>query len=237
MDESNAIASGKKREVHLDVIERWIRSGSFSVKCAAINMCKGRMIPLDVIERWMGMGDFYKEAAMSACSGRSDCIKFIRLGLECNDGSVQRMALDACDGLEIKKDVIDLWMNGGDEYKKMLATEKLSEEGGLDLPSRMFDPPDPVYKKCVDGVIVVASIPKDAKVRGGFCMPCRASKAIIRGIIGDTCGEKVAVSKHDLTTLYYIGDEVEIDDFDLRTVEFGAGFHFFCTMEEAMACS
>ena len=84
-------------------------------------------------------------------------------------------------------------------------------------------------------VIVVAEIPKDAQVRGGYGRKCRADKAIIKEIIGDFCGEKVGISVFDKTTAYYAGDEVKIDDFDMSNEECSTGFHFFCTREEAEA--
>lgn len=98
---------------------------------------------------------------------------------------------------------------------------------------RTIEPPELVYKKCIGGIIVVASIPKDAQVRGSVGHKCRASKAVIKEIIGDLCGEQVGISKYDLRTLYYAGDEVEIDNFDFSNEECSTGFHFFCTIEEA----
>lgn len=98
---------------------------------------------------------------------------------------------------------------------------------------RTIEPPEKVYKKCIGGIIVVASIPKDAQVRGSVGHKCRASKAVIVDIIGDLCGEQVGISKYDLKTLYYAGDEVEIDNFDFSNEECSTGFHFFCTIEEA----
>lgn len=65
--------------------------------------------------------------------------------------------------------------------------------------------------------------------------PGLADKAIIKEIIGDFCGEKVGISVFDKTTAYYAGDEVKIDDFDMRNEECSTGFHFFCTREEAEA--
>lgn len=83
------------------------------------------------------------------------------------------------------------------------------------------------------GIIVVAEIPKDAQVRGNFGCKCRASKAVIKNVIGDLCGESVGISKFDLRTLYYAGDEIEIDNFDYSNAECSTGFHFFCTKQEA----
>ena len=58
-------------------------------------------------------------------------------------------------------------------------------------------------------------------------------KAVIKQIVGDISGEQVGVSKHDLKTLYYVGDEVEVEDFDFSNEECSTEFHFFCTVEEA----
>lgn len=74
---------------------------------------------------------------------------------------------------------------------------------------RTIEPPELVYKKCIGGIIVVASIPKDAQVRGSVGHKCRASKAVIKEIIGDLCGEQVGISKYDLRTLYYAGSSLE----------------------------
>lgn len=99
--------------------------------------------------------------------------------------------------------------------------------------TRTFEPPETVYKKCVGGVLVCAHIPADAEVRGKPSAKCRASKAIITGVIGDFCGEPVGISIHDNTVCYYAGDEIEIDDFDYSDNECSQGFHFFCSKEEA----
>lgn len=80
-----------------------------------------------------------------------------------------------------------------------------------------------------------AHIPEDAEVRGSAGEKCRASKAVITGVIGDFCGEPVGISIHDNTVCYYEGDVIEIDDFDYSDEECSQGFHFFCTRKEAEA--
>ncbi len=82
-------------------------------------------------------------------------------------------------------------------------------------------------------VIVCASIPNDAQVRGAFGKKCRTNKAIITDVIGDFGGESVGISMWDNTTTYFAGDEVFIEDFDLSDEECSTGFHFFCTRQEA----
>lgn len=82
-------------------------------------------------------------------------------------------------------------------------------------------------------VIVVATIPDDAEIRGGYCNKYRANKAKIIDIIGTFGGVKVGVSMYDKRTTYFVGDEVCVDNFDLFDNECSTGFHFFCDIEQA----
>ena len=108
------------------------------------------------------------------------------------------------------------------------------KDHGIENPvTRTFEPPEKVYKKCDAGVIVVAHIPADAHVRGTPNGKCRASKAEIVDIIGDFCGEKVGISLYDASVWYFVGDEIEIEDFDLSNAECSQGYHFFCTLKQA----
>ena len=141
--------------------------------------------------------------------------------------------MNACAGKDVPLEVIELGLKDSDCDVRSAAM-KLYEERGIPVPvTRTIEPPALVYKKCVASVIVVAEIPKDAHVRGSFGHKCRASKAVIKEIIGDFCGEKVGISVYDRTTSYYVGDEVVIEDFDLSDEECSTGFHFFCTRQEA----
>jgi len=163
------------------------------------------MFSVELIDKMLKNSDCdVREAAMNACQGREIPLEVIQQGVKDSDWRVREAAMNACKSNNIHIPVI-----------------------------RTIDPPDFVYKKCVGGVIVVASIPKDAQIRGGFRCKCRASKAVIKEIIGDVCGEQVGISTYDKSTLYYAGDEVEIDDFDSSNKECSTGFHFFCTKEEA----
>lgn len=129
--------------------------------------------------------------------------------------------------------VIQTWLRDTD-WRVRAAAMKVCEINKLPVPIiQTIEPPALVYKKCVCGVIVVAEIPADAQVRGTLRGKCRASKASIKEIIGDVCGEPVGISKHDLRTLYYAGDEVVIPDFDLSNEECSTGYHFFCNREAA----
>ena len=165
-----------KKDIPLEVIEKWLSDSDVDVRCAAMKACEGKDIPLEVIEK----------------------------GLSDSDWRVR------CAAQEL--------------YRKL---------GGNLPPLRTIEPPARVYKKCISDVIVVAEIPKDAQVRGTFSGKCRASKAKIVEIIGDLCGEPVGVSIYDKSTLYYAGDEIEIENFDMGFDECSTGFHFFCTRAQA----
>ena len=157
----------------------------------------------------------------------------IERGLRDGDCDVRAAAMNACQGKDVPLDTIERGLRDGD-WRVRAAAMKICQENGIPVPViRRFEPPELVYKKCVANVIVVAKIPPDAQVRGQVGKKCRADKATIVDIIGDFCGEKVGISIHDMTTAYFIGDEVVIDDFDQSDEECSTGFHFFCTREEA----
>ena len=165
-----------KRDVPLEVIERWLRDADWRVRAAAMNACQGKDVPLEVIER----------------------------GLKDADCDVRAAAMNAC------------------------------QKRGTPIPaSRTFDPPKKVYKKCLNNVIVVAEIPEDAHVRGTPNGKCRASKARIVEILGDFYGEQIGVSIYDGHVWYFVGDKIEIEDFDLSDAECSTGFHFYCSLTQA----
>ena len=196
----------KKRQIPVEVIERWLTDSDWHVREVAMNACKGRSdIPVEVIERGLKDSDCYvRTAAMNACNGRSDIpVEVIERGLKDSDCDVRTAAMNACNGRS-------------------------------DIPViRTIKPPKTVYKKCLGGVIVCAEIPNNAQIRGSYGSKCRTNKAVITDIIGDFCGEKVGISSFDKKTTYYVGDEIEIENFDYSCKECSTGFHFFCTLEEA----
>ena len=100
----------------------------------------------------------------------------------------------------------------------------------------IVDAPIRGYKKCdTNGngpTIVTLEIPRGAIVFSINGSKCRTNKAIVRSIDGDGIDE--AHSFFDEEFVYRVGDELVIDDFDLRyNVECGTGIHFFLTKEEA----
>ena len=192
-----------RKELTLEIIERWLKDSDCYVRTAAMNACQGKDVPLEVIERWLKDSDWrVRTAAMNACQGKDVPLEIIERGLKDSDCDVRTAAINACQGKEIP--II-----------------------------RTIEPPAEVYKKCFGGVIVCASIPADAQVRGAYGHKCRASKAVITRVIGYVAGEPVGISNYDRKTTYYEGDEVEITDFDYSDKECSTGFHFFCTREEA----
>jgi hypothetical protein len=98
-------------------------------------------------------------------------------------------------------------------------------EERLSLPARTFEPPAEVFKKTW-GRVITAAIPKNALVRGGPGVKCRASAARI------TSGHGGSLYLPGLR--YAEGDTVDVPFFNLSADSAGgAGFYFFCTKGEA----
>ena len=87
------------------------------------------------------------------------------------------------------------------------------------------------YKKCRSDTIVTLEIPKGAVVFSINNNKCRTNRAKVLEI---SDGKKVAFSSYNISFAYKLGEEIEIEDFDLRyNIEYSTGIHFFKTREEA----
>ena len=95
---------------------------------------------------------------------------------------------------------------------------------------KVLDEPMTGYKKTKEGVVITADIPKGSIV---FCIngrKCRTNRAKIT----DMGGHEVLHSQYDPNFEYRLGQEININDFNLMyNVECASGFHFFRTREEA----
>ena len=162
---------------------------------------------------------------------KSLSLEIIEKWLKDSDWRVRQAAMNACNGRDVPLEIIEIGLKDSDCDVRQAAMNACN---GRDvLIKRTIDPPEKVYKKCWNDVIVVAHIPDDAMVRGLVGNKCRASKAEIIDILGDFGGEKIGISLYDGQTCYYIGDTIEIDDFDMSFKECSTGFHFFCSKKEA----
>ena len=94
----------------------------------------------------------------------------------------------------------------------------------------VVDEPLMGYKKTKEGVVITAEIPSGAIV---FCInggKCRTNRAKIT----DMGVHEVLHSQYDNTFEYRLGQEININDFNLMyNVECASGFHFFKTRKEA----
>ena len=93
------------------------------------------------------------------------------------------------------------------------------------------------YKICRDSKIVKLLITEDAKRSSATTRKCRASKVKVLEItnIENTKKYKTAISKHDESCAYKVGETIEVTDFDdNRWEECSTGIHFFITREEAV---
>lgn len=86
------------------------------------------------------------------------------------------------------------------------------------------------WKKCKNGVLVKLEIPRGAIVFSINNKKCRTDKAKVLEIIG----ADRAYSTYNRYFSYYVGDVIEIFDFNCEyNVECAKGIHFFRTKEEA----
>ena len=94
------------------------------------------------------------------------------------------------------------------------------------------------FKKCRDGLIVELEILEDALRCSANGRKCRCSKAKVLSITtsdGIDVNNKTAVSKHDGSFTYKVGEVVSVDNFEPnRWEECSAGIHFFITRQEAV---
>ena len=68
-----------KKDIPLEVIERWFKDEGWHMRAAAINAYTGRDIPLEIIERGLNDKDWrVRAAAMTACTERGTPISVIR---------------------------------------------------------------------------------------------------------------------------------------------------------------
>ena len=157
------------------------------------------------------------------------------LEYSCSDRFSKRLAaMYASAG---RKDVPDRWITEGFTAAKDIATAArfAAHRSGFQ-PYRTVEIRGEVFKKCLNGVIVVARIPDDAEIRGrSYDGQYRSNKAEIVGIIGDFYGDAIGISTYDKKTKYRVGDKIIVHDFDFSIDTFAKGFHFFLTKEEAEA--
>ena len=88
-----------------------------------------------------------------------------------------------------------------------------------------------------DKVIVELLITEDSLRSSATTRKCRASKAKVLSItsIDGTINYDKAISKHDNSFVYKVGEIVEVEDFNKdRWVECTSGIHHFITREEAV---
>ena len=94
------------------------------------------------------------------------------------------------------------------------------------------------YKKCRDNLIVKLEIPEDALRSSATTRKCRCSKARVLSITnlnGSEVNVEYAISEHDPSFLYKVGEVASVNDFDTnRWNECSTGIHFFMTREEAV---
>lgn len=116
-------------------------------------------------------------------------------------------------------------LSGADLYGADLIGANLDDKEkcrlGIILPQDRIG-----YKKLRDNIICKILIPKNAIVFSINNSKCRTNKCVVL--------ENDGVSQRDINFKYEVGEEIEIEDFNLQyNVECDSGIHFFWTEEEA----
>jgi uncharacterized protein YjbI with pentapeptide repeats len=131
-------------------------------------------------------------------------------------------------------DLSGAYLSGANLSRAGLTGANLSgaENAGLAFAMTRIVPDGEIigYKKCNDNVIVTLKIPSAAKRSNATGRKCRAEYVEVLKVDG----ADYAVSKHDGTTRYVVGETVRCDQWDEnRWSECSGGIHFFITREEA----
>lgn len=231
-----AIEACHGKNIPLEIFWKGLNDEDAEVRVAAMEACQGIDIPLKTIQKWFDSDNWQvRVAAMRACEEKEVSLKTIQKGLMDRSPEVRSAAILVCEKKEISLNDIQQLLKDKDAWKVREIIRKICKVRGIEIPLyRSIEPPAKVYKKCLGDVVVVATIPDDAEIRGRFNGKCRTNKAKIVDIIGDISGEKIGISVWDKKTIYRIGDKIEITDFDKSDEECSTGFHFFCTKEQAV---
>lgn len=229
-----AVASHQRRAAeYLDYAMEHYKNREWSRRI--FEACKDAVLPLDMINKWLDKEDRYASTgAAMAC--RNTYIPYSYIASWMDEGLIYyRLAAIAACLKNPSLDILDRGLNDEDHLVRAAAMSTMRDLGLRVPPCRVVEPPDIVYKKCINNVIVTARIPKDAQIRGNYFEQgkYRSDKAEILDIYGEVCGEKIGISKYDPTTIYLPGDFVHVTNFDYGHIECSQGFHFFLTKKEA----
>lgn len=229
-------------DISVKYINRWMKKFSFDDElqhyaAAAAAGCIGNCKILDELAEavfWEAKSAYAKELAAEAIAGRYWPSGKIVAMLHHPDSHVQRAGLYACmRNHSVPYVEIGDMMVSDDQHVRCLASYVCDKTRPTLV--RVINPREHVYKKCVGGVIVAASIPEDAQIRGDERHGYRADKATIVDVIGDFCGAPVGVSLYKHNVTYCVGKEVFVENFDFSYETMTTGFHFFTNYDQARA--
>lgn len=230
------------KNVSIRYLNKWLKKYSLDselehyVAAVAAGCVDNYDIPDELAEAvfWETKSAYAKDIAAEAIAGRCWPSGKIVAMLHHPDTHVRRAGLYACmRNHSVPYVEIGDMLVSDDQHVRCLASYVCDKS--RPTLARVINPREHVYKKCVGDVIVAASIPEDAQVRGNERYGYRADKATIVDVDGKFCGESVGVSlyKHDVT--YCVGKEVFVKDFDFSYETMTTGFHFFTDYDQAKA--
>ena len=130
---------------------------------------------------------------------------------------------------DMRADLSRADLSGADLSGANLSGANLSRADQFRL-GKILTEPLTGYKKTKEGVVITAEIPARAIL---FCI--NGSKfRTNRAKITDMAGKELLHSSYDNSFEYRLGQEIEIENFNLMyNIECASGFHFFRTREEA----
>ena len=226
------------RPITTEMIEKWIRSEDPTVRLVAIKACYGREVPIRIIKKGLKDEDlFVKIGAERACQGKDIPLKNIQKWFKSKDYIVRAAAIEGCAAKDKPLEIIENGLKDKNWEVCDVAARVWTVRTGEPLPyTRTIEPPERVYYPCLNGVVVMASIPEDAEIRGNYGGLCRANKAKILEVIGDFGGEEVGIIMQDKPVACYAGDEVFFENFDRGFNPCGFGFSFYCEIERVKYC-
>lgn len=255
-----AVLASANKNVPLKWLFEALDDEDYFVRMAAVDVLRKKNVSTQVLRRYWDKyrsPGWYRSylCMLEICAGRDNAKNIICEGIHSN----VEIAAKACQGVNFSLSEIDKWRNSAYSFEREAAMyasidrldvpdawvkELLSDnslyvrraaglacKGRKFLPIRDFEPPEHVYKKCLNNVVVTAKIPADAEIRGNFRGTARANKALIMDVEGDFYGENVGVSIYDQQVLYHVGDEVLVPDFNMSEKKYSTGF-YFCPCRE-----
>ncbi len=251
-----AMRLAANHDIPLEVVRKGLSDRSVDVSQQAVKTARRREVSANTLKAWLERmdGDAYVRNVLKICKGRNDMLDELCAHLD--SGYLFGLeAVVSVEGAGVPLEVLDRWRRGDyihldaflhasvgrkdvpddwiSEVEPHASPESLllARQGRKLAPIRRFEPGN-VYLKCLNNVIVTASIPPEAEIFGDG-QTGRTNLAYIEKVDGDFYGEKVGIQPWDCETEFRAGDSYENLEFYQTYGSGGSGLHFFCDRQAA----